>query len=137
MVSALKGSCHCGEVQFTVAFDPTVLTTCDCSLCVKRNAMMAKVPEAALTITRGQDLLATYTWNSRVAQHHFCKRCGIYVFHRKRAAPDHFGVNIFCLDGFDVASLPVRATEGQGMTLVCEDPRTEWPGPRETPKTGD
>lgn len=124
------GSCHCGGIRFTIAYDPTELTTCDCSLCVKRNAVMVKVPEAALWIDQGEDLLALYEWNSRRAKHHFCRRCGIYVFHRKRAAPDHFGVNVFCLDDFDVAALPVRATEGIGMPLVCDNPRAEWPGPR-------
>jgi hypothetical protein len=86
---------------------------------------MAKVPQAALRLDEGEELLAAYQWNSMRAKHHFCRRCGIYVFHRKRSAPDHFGVNIFCLDGFDVASLPVRATEGIGMTLVCDNPRAE------------
>ena len=125
-----SGSCHCGAIRFTLNCELVELTTCDCSLCVKRNALMTKVPEAALSIEEGHDLLATYEWNSRKAKHHFCKRCGIYVFHRKRAAPDHYGVNIFCLDGFDVASLPVRATEGIGMSVVCDSPRDEWPGPR-------
>lgn len=133
MVKTHRGSCHCGGIRFTVTHDLTELTTCDCSLCVKRNALMAKIPEAALRIDQGADLLALYEWNSKRAKHHFCRRCGIYVFHRKRAAPDHFGVNIFCLDGFDVASLPVRATEGIGMPLVCDDPRDEWPGPRLRP----
>lgn len=130
MVSTHAGSCHCGGIRFTVTHDPDELTTCDCSLCVKRNALMVKVPEAALRIEQGHELLALYEWNTRQAKHHFCRRCGIYVFHRKRAAPDHFGVNVFCLDGFDVASLPVRATEGVGMSLVCDNPREEWPGPR-------
>lgn len=130
MVSGHAGSCHCGAVRFTVNYEPTELTTCDCSLCVKRNAVMAKVPEDALVIDEGHDALTTYQWNSHKAKHHFCRLCGIYVFHRKRAAPDHFGVNIFCLDGFDVTSLPVQATEGIGMSLVCAAPRDEWPGPR-------
>ena len=130
MVSTHAGSCHCGGIRFTVTHDPVELTTCDCSLCMKRNALMVKVPEAALRIDEGLELLVLYEWNSRIAKHHFCSRCGIYVFHRKRAAPDHFGVNVFCLDGFDVASLRVRATEGAGMPLVCDDPREEWLGPR-------
>ena len=125
------GSCHCGNVRFSVEYDPVELTTCDCSLCVKRNALMTKVPEAALKVDEGEALLTLYEWNTKRAKHYVCRRCGIYLFHRKRAAPDHFGVNIFCLDGFDVAALPVRATEGIGMTLVGEDPRPEWPGPRE------
>lgn len=135
MVSRQAGSCHCGGIRFTLRCELVELTTCDCSLCVKRNALMVKVPEAALRLDEGAELLATYQWNSMRAKHHFCSRCGIYVFHRKRSAPDHFGVNIFCLDGFDVASLPVRATEGVGMTLVCDHPRAEWPGPRMTEPT--
>ena len=65
-----------------------------------------------------------------MARHHFCKVCGLYVFHRKRSAPDHFGVNVFCLDDFDAASVPVLPAEGADMTV--EDPlaRPDLPGPR-------
>ena len=104
------GSCHCGTVRFHVDASITELTTCDCSLCVKRNAVMAKVPENALTVLEGEAILTLYEWNTRVAKHYFCGRCGIYVFHRKRAAPDHFGVNVFCLEGFDPTSVPIHAT---------------------------
>jgi hypothetical protein len=134
MVRSHAGSCHCGGVRFTVGHDPDELTTCDCSLCVKRNALMAKIPEAALRIDSGEDLLTLYEWNTKRAKHYFCRGCGIYVFHRKRAAPDHFGVNVFCLDGFDIAALPVRPTDGAGMTLVGECAREEWPGPRDRPQ---
>jgi len=130
MASVRSGSCHCGEVRFEVAHAIEELTTCDCSLCVKRNAVMAKVPEAALTLVSGQGFLCEYQWNTHRARHFFCSHCGIYVFHRKRAAPDHFGVNVFCLDGFDPSAIPVRATEGAGMTLVREGAIAEWPGPR-------
>ena len=130
MASEHQGSCHCGSVRFSVRHEIKELTTCDCSLCVKRNAVMTKVPEAALTVLAGDALLTLYEWNSRVAKHYFCGRCGIYLFHRKRAAPDHYGVNIFCLDGFDASAIPVRATEGAGMTVVAENPRPEWLGPR-------
>lgn len=124
------GSCHCGAVRFRVSAEIAELTTCDCSLCVKKNALMAKVHETELVILEGEDVLSLYQWNSRVARHYFCSRCGIYVFHRKRAAPDHYGVNIFCLEGFDVGGVPTRATEGVGMSLVDPGARPEWPGPR-------
>ena len=129
---AHPGSCHCGAIRFTLLSDPVELTTCDCSLCVKRNAVMTKVPETDLRIDAGAGHLTLYEWNTRRAKHYFCGHCGVYVFHRKRAAPDHFGVNIFCLDGFDPSRLPVRATEGESMTVECADPRPEWPGPRPT-----
>lgn len=128
-----SGSCHCGGVKFRITAEIEELTTCDCSLCVKKNAVMTKVPEAALEVTEGTELLSLYEWNTRRAKHYFCNRCGIYVFHRKRAAPDHFGVNVFCLEGFDPTSVRVRVTDGKDMTIEAADARPEWPGPRTTP----
>ncbi len=126
----LEGACHCGAVRFRVDWIITELTTCDCSLCAMRNAVMAKVPQEALTVTAGETMLTLYEWNTRRAKHYFCRCCGIYVFHRKRAAPDHFGVNAFCLVGLDRTSLPIRATEGANMTIEDPSARAAWPGPR-------
>lgn len=124
------GSCHCGAIRFQVVAEIEELTTCDCSLCIKKNAVMAKVPEKALKILQGERSMTLYEWNTRRAKHYFCKHCGIYVFHRKRAAPDHFGVNIFCLDEFDPHSVPVRPTEGADMSVTDPQARPEWPGTR-------
>jgi hypothetical protein len=49
---------------------------------------------------------------SRPARRYFCRICGIYPFHRKRITPDHFGVNVYCLQDFDPAGIPVRRTFG-------------------------
>lgn len=117
-------------MKFRIDWKVEELTTCDCSLCVKKNALMTKVPEAALTLIDGEERLGLYQWNTRRAKHYFCTGCGIYVFHRKRSQPDHFGVNVYCLDDFDPASVPIRATEGANMTIVDPAPRPEWPGPR-------
>lgn len=125
------GSCHCGAVTFRIDAEIVELTTCDCSLCVRKNAVMTKVHERELTILSGDDVLSLYEWNTQRAKHYFCSRCGIYTFHRKRAAPDHYGVNVFCLHDFDHTTIPVRATEGIGMTVVDPTARREWPGPRQ------
>ncbi len=113
-----QGACHCGTVRFVVSAEPDETTSCDCSLCVKKNARMIRVPEAGLTITAGRDALATYEWNTHIARHHFCTRCGIYTFHRKRSDPGSFGVNVFCLEGFDPESLPHRRAEGRSMSVA-------------------
>lgn len=113
------GSCHCGGVSFVVDHEPDETTSCDCSLCVKKNARMVRVPLEALTILGGQDLIATYEWNTRVAKHHFCTRCGIYTFHKKRSDPSSYGVNVYCLEGFDPESLPHRLADGLTMSVVA------------------
>ncbi len=76
---------------------------------------MVKVQESAFTLLSGGDFLTTYQFHSHIATHYFCRRCGIYPFHRKRITPDHFGVNVFCLDGFDPSGIPIRRTSGAQM----------------------
>lgn len=77
---------------------------------------MVRVPEASLRILSGEASLSTYTFNTHTAQHYFCSVCGIYPFHRKRVTPDYFGVNVHCLADFDPTGIPVRPTDGKGMS---------------------
>jgi hypothetical protein len=110
-----RGCCHCGAVSFEVETDFPELTTCDCSICRRKNALMVKVHESAFRLLTGSDSLCEYRFHTHTARHYFCKTCGIYTFHRKRVTPDYYGVNVFCLEGFDPAGIPVRATVGAGM----------------------
>jgi hypothetical protein len=130
-MGAWSGSCHCGAVRFRVEAEIRELTRCDCSLCRRKGAMMAQIPESGLTILAGEDDLTLYQWNQRIARHYFCRRCGIYPFHRKRSDPKSYGVNIGCLEGFDPAAYPLRLADGVGMTVRAKDARPDWTGPRE------
>ena len=109
------GSCHCGAVRFRIESDFPELTQCDCSICRRKNALMVKVHEDQFQLLAGQDALTEYQFHSRTARHFFCRICGIYPFHRKRVTPDHFGINVLCLEDFDPAGIPVRQTVGKGM----------------------
>ncbi|MEJ0058876.1 MAG: GFA family protein [Terricaulis sp.] len=126
-----SGSCHCGAVQFEIDAEITEITTCDCSLCAKKNALMTQVHESQLAIRAGEDALTLYQWNTHIARHYFCRVCGIYPFHRKRSAPDHYGVNVRCLADFDPASVSVRHAHGKEMTMVDPTPQPDWTGPRD------
>lgn len=125
-----SGSCHCGKITFQIDADIAELTTCDCSLCVKKNALMATVHESDFELLSGKEHLSQYQWNTKIARHFFCSHCGIYPFHKKRAMPDHYGVNVYCLEDFVVGDTPVRRAEGSLRTLVANGARPEWPGPR-------
>ena len=114
-VQTLTGRCHCGAVRFRIATDLPELTTCDCSICRRKNALMVKVHESKFELLAGADALTEYRFHSRTARHFFCSICGIYPFHHKRVTPDFMGVNVFCLEGFDPTGIPVRATTGAGM----------------------
>lgn len=119
-IKKVQGTCHCEAVQFEIESDFMELTTCDCSICIRKNALMVKVHESAMHIIAGKDYLTTYHFHTNTAEHYFCKICGIYPFHRKRVTPDYFGVNVFCLKELDLKGIalkdiPVRSTVGAGM----------------------
>jgi hypothetical protein len=102
-------------VGFEIDTDFPELTTCDCSMCRRRNALMAKVRGSAFRLLRGEDVLVEYRFHTRTAQHFFCAVRGIYPFHRKRVTPRHLGINVFCLEDFDPEGIPMRATIGRGV----------------------
>jgi hypothetical protein len=110
-----RGSCHCGAVTFEIETDFPEVTTCDCSICRRKNALMVKVPQDRFRLLSGEDSLTEYRFGTMTARHFFCRICGIYPFHRKRVTPDNFGVNVFCLQDFDPSGIPVRATVGAAM----------------------
>ena len=56
------------------------------------------VPKSAFRLLQGKDSLTTYTFNSGVAQHYFCRVCGIKPFYIPRSNPDGYDVNVRCLD---------------------------------------
>lgn len=113
------GTCHCGAVAFAFDAELDELVRCDCSLCGKRNALMATVPRDNFRLTRGDQALYLYRWNSGVALHYFCGTCGIYVYHQRRSNPQLLSVNACCIDGFDPASLPLRRVDGKSMSSVA------------------
>ena len=76
---------------------------------------MVKVHEDRFRLLSGDASLAEYRFHTMTARHFFCRNCGIYPFHRKRVAPDHFGINVFCLDDFDPSGIPVRHADGASM----------------------
>jgi hypothetical protein len=108
----LDGACHCGAVRFSVTLTEGFASArrCTCSLCRMRGAIAVTSTPADFSLTRGQDKLATYRFNSETAEHHFCSICGIYTHHKRRSNPDQIGVNVACLAGvspFDFGEVTV------------------------------
>lgn len=108
----LEGACHCGEVRFTVTLTEGFASArrCTCSICRMRGAVAVTSTPEAFRITKGEQKLATYRFNTKSAEHHFCSVCGIYTHHKRRSSPDQLGVNVACLEGvspFDFSELVV------------------------------
>ena len=107
------GSCHCGAVKFTVeAPEDVEVEDCNCSICAKSGYLHLIVPKSRFCLLTGEEALTTYTFNTRVAKHYFCKVCGIKPFYIPRSNPDGFDVNLRCLD-IQPESVRVISFDGQ------------------------
>ena len=93
-----QGGCHCGAVKFEVeAASELEIIECNCSICNMTGFWHLIVPKADFKLLTDEGNLTTYTFNSGVAKHYFCKRCGIKSFYIPRSNPDGVDVNARCL----------------------------------------
>jgi hypothetical protein len=93
-----QGSCHCGAVKFEVEAPESVeVENCNCSICNMTGFLHLIVPQRNFRLLSGRDTLTTYTFNTGLAQHKFCKICGIKSFYIPRSNPDGVDVNLRCL----------------------------------------
>ena len=108
------GSCHCGAVTFNVQAPADLLVEdCNCSVCSMTGYLHLIVPAAQFELKTGHDAITTYTFNTGVAQHTFCKHCGVTSFYVPRSNPDGFSVNARCLDKSTIKTMRTRPFDGQ------------------------
>ena len=106
------GQCHCGAVRFEAMLSEgfNTIRRCTCSYCRMRGAVAVSAEMGGLTVLSGAEMLTSYRFNTRSAEHFFCSRCGIYTHHQRRSKRNQYRVNVACLDGvslFDSLEVPV------------------------------
>ncbi len=93
-----QGACHCGAVQFEVeAPEDVEVEDCNCSICRMTGFLHLIVPKRDFRLIKGEEFLTVYRFNTGVAEHKFCKVCGIKPFYVPRSNPDGMDVNLRCL----------------------------------------
>ncbi len=90
-----QGSCHCGAIQFEVEAPESVeVENCNCSICAMTGFLHLIVPARHFRLLSGEESLTTYTFNTGVAKHKFCKICGVKPFYIPRSNPDGVDINL-------------------------------------------
>lgn len=117
MTTIYKGSCHCGQIAYEVEGELTGAMACNCSMCQRKGILMWFVPRANLQLLTPASQMSTYTFNKHHIKHHFCPRCGIHPFGEATdpAGNSMAAVNVRCIDGVDLASIPVQHHDGRSI----------------------
>jgi hypothetical protein len=96
----VSGGCHCGAVRFNAQLPvaPVPALDCNCSVCSMTGFLHVMVPHADFELLSGRDALTAYRFGSGVAEHLFCRHCGVKSFYQPRSHPEAWSVNGHCLD---------------------------------------
>ncbi len=116
-----RGGCHCGLVAFEVIGVIEDVLECGCSICAKKGYLHWIVPRESFRMLTPAENLATYRFNTGVAQHHFCLRCGVASFYIPRSDPDKIDVNVRCIEGVEIAEIPRRAFDGRNWESALSE----------------
>lgn len=108
------GGCHCGRVKFEVAAPAEIeAIECNCSICAKTGFLHLIVPRTRFRLLQGSQSLSTYSFNTGVARHLFCKVCGVKSFYVPRSNPDGYSVNVRCLDPATLTRITIKRFDGR------------------------
>jgi hypothetical protein len=110
----LKGGCHCGAVRFEALWGDRarLAQKCNCSICSKSGFIHAIVPDRDFKLLSGHENLSSYKFNTNVADHVFCKICGIKSFYRPRSNPDGWSINLNCVENADALGFEIEPFDG-------------------------
>ena len=112
-MTTYEGGCHCGRVRFRVTASLERVSECNCSICTKKGILHLIVPRERFELLSGDGELSTYRFNTGVAQHHFCRHCGIHSFYVPRSDPEKIDVNVRCLEGVNLDEIRASRFDGQ------------------------
>tara|TARA_Y100001960_G_scaffold15377_1_gene13940 strand:+ start:760 stop:1155 length:396 start_codon:yes stop_codon:yes gene_type:complete len=108
------GSCHCKLIQFEVIGEKNVkVLDCSCSICSILNYKHYIIDKSQFKLLKGKKYLSTYTFNTNVAKHLFCKNCGIKSFYIPRSHPDSISVNLNCIYSKTINKVKVIKFDGK------------------------
>jgi len=87
------------------------------------------VSKSAFRLVQGDDALTTYQFNTGVAEHLFCRHCGIKSFYVSRSHPDGISVNARCLVPGSVLLDNVEPFDGENWEANIDELRSriQWP----------
>ncbi len=109
-----KGGCHCGAVAWEAETgDDIIADACNCSICSMTGFLHLIVPKSRFRLLKGEDALTTYTFNTGVAKHLFCKHCGVKSFYVPRSNPDGYSLNLNCMDRAQFRAVEIRPFDGR------------------------
>ncbi len=114
-MSALVGTCHCGQVRITLPRKPDQVTHCNCSLCSKTGFQGIYYSSADLEIEGELDSYVRADSNPAYIAQQRCRNCGITTHWVPLTDPpyERMGVNARLFEPGAFDDVPVKQVDGR------------------------
>ena len=111
---AHTASCHCGNIRILIPELPSILTSCNCSLCHRYGALWAYFTRAQVKLEAANGTLAHYRWGDCTIDFWHCTQCGCLTHYTSvdDAPGSRFAVNTRMLPLNVTESLTIRHFDG-------------------------
>ncbi|MCB9977918.1 MAG: GFA family protein [Rhodospirillales bacterium] len=125
-MTALKGTCHCKKLSWTLTGDPGSITACNCTLCRRYGTLWAYDYENERIRINGPSQVYTRTDGAQPSlEIHFCPTCGCVLCWRglkpQKDGRRRIAVNIRLAEPEAVADLLIDHFDG--LTTFEDLPR--------------
>ncbi|KAA8650182.1 GFA family protein [Aspergillus tanneri] len=114
-----QGSCHCGQVKYSVSLSPPLeqqdVIQCNCSICSRNGYLFVYSKAADLQSEHSDSALKEYRFASKNYPHYFCTTCGTSLY-AKGSAPDGgelVAVNVRTINDVDIKALKFKEIDGR------------------------
>lgn len=110
----IEGGCHCGSVHFEAEIaEPVHLLACNCSICSRTGFLHLIVAHEDFRLLSGSENLSSYRFGTGLAEHLFCRTCGIKSFYQPRSHPDCWSVHWNCVEGHETIAHSISDFDGK------------------------
>src|SRR5690606_20744652 len=117
-----RGGCHCGRVRFEVeAPENMELLECNCSMCRKVGYLHLIVRRAHFRLVSGEEVLASYQFNTGPARYLFSQGCGVQSSSVPRSRPGGYCISARCRGEGTVEMVTVTPFAGRDWEAAAED----------------
>ncbi len=94
MLKEYRGQCHCNKINFNFfCKDNVTLLECNCSICLPYRYLHLIIDNDKFNLNSSIKLLESYQFRTKVANHLFCKNCGIKSFYKPASHPNSVSIN--------------------------------------------
>lgn len=132
----ISGKCHCGNLRFHLRWLPEPAEiparACTCTFCTKHGALWTACADGELIVSvRDPALHSRYAFETRTADFHVCRRCGIVPVVTSRIDGNVYAVvNVNTFEAFDATLLKRTSVsfDTEDETSRQERRRRHWIG---------